>query len=373
MAHAYTPGPKVTADTLVRKQRRLPLSGQTMASQGDRVAGEQVVARTELPGNVTTLNVGGLLGVPPDDVPGLMLKQAGDKVKKNEVVAQSKGLFGLFKSAVRSPVEGSLESVSNVTGQVILREPPIPVQVAAYIDGTVTEVIPNEGVVVESRASLVQGIFGVGGEIRGEIKVVAPGPDAVIDKQDLDESCAGKVLIAGSLLTAEVVERAIAVKAKAIVVGGIEDATLRSFLGYDIGVAITGSEQRGLTIVVTEGFGAMRMAQPTFDLLRSLEGRMASVNGATQIRAGVIRPEVIVPREQTAGVITSSKAEGGLEVGMAVRIIRNPDFGKIGRVQALPSELQQVESEARCRVLEVELEDGKRVTMPRANVEIIEG
>ena len=40
--------------------------------------------------------------------------------------------------------------------------------------------------------------------------------------------------------------------AKAIVVGGIEDATLRSFLGYDIGVAITGSEKKGLTVVTAQ-------------------------------------------------------------------------------------------------------------------------
>jgi len=61
--------------------------------------------------------------------------------------------------------------------------------------------------------------------------------------------------------------------AKAIVVGGIEDATLRSFLGYDIGVAITGSEKKGLTVVATEGFGEMRMAQRTFDLFKVARGQ----------------------------------------------------------------------------------------------------
>ena len=71
MAHAYTPGLKVTARTLVKKQRRLPLPGETRVEQGQRVKGDDIVAHTALPGNVTTVNVGGLLGVPPEDVPSM--------------------------------------------------------------------------------------------------------------------------------------------------------------------------------------------------------------------------------------------------------------------------------------------------------------
>jgi hypothetical protein len=58
--------------------------------------------------------------------------------------------------------------------------------------------------------------------------------------------------------------------------------------------------------------------------------------------------------------------------GTPVRIIRQPYFGAIGLVKFLPVELQQVESESYVRVLDVELNDGTVVTVPRANVEIIE-
>ncbi len=46
---------------------------------------------------------------------------------------------------------------------------------------------------------------------------------------------------------------------------------------------------------MTEGFGRMTMAKRTFELLRGSGGRKASVNGATQIRAGVMRPEIVIP------------------------------------------------------------------------------
>lgn len=373
MAHAYTPGLKVTRRTHIRKVRRLPLPGETLVEKGKQVKGDDIVARTAVPGNVHTVNVGGILGIPPEDVPQLMLKKKDDPVQKDEIIARSKGLFGLFKNEVRSPVTGTVESISSVTGQVIIREPPQPVEIDAYIEGVVDEVLSREGVIVANDVSLVQGIFGVGGETRGILKLVVDSPESLLTAETISSDCQGKVLIGGSLLTYEAIEQARSVGAKAVIAGGIEDTTLRKFLGYDIGVAITGSEKSGLTIIITEGFGKMRMATRTFDLLVSLENKMASVNGATQIRAGVIRPEVIVPCDQKdGGEVKPSQAEGGLTLGMAVRIIRQPHFGKIGKVAALPVELQTIETEAKVRVLEVELDLGERVLLPRANVEIIE-
>ena len=104
---------------------------------------------------------------------------------------------------------------------------------------------------------------------------------------------------------------------------------------------------------------------------------MASINGATQIRAGVIRPEIIVPREDVKDEEISLKTEDehlkfGMTIGTRVRIIRNPHFGKLGKIVGLPPELQKLETESYARVAEVELDDGSRVIIPRANVEIIE-
>jgi hypothetical protein len=325
-----------------------------------------------LPGSVQTVNVAGLLGVLPEDVKAMMSRQAGAEVEKGEILAQSKGILGLFKSTVTSPVKGTVESISEITGQVILREPPQPVEVAAYVDGQVTEVIEREGVVVESIASFIQGIFGIGGETRGELLTVATDPGVVLTADMVKPEHKGKVLIGGSLVEEPALRAAAANGVKGIVVGGVEDSTLKKFLGYDIGVAITGSEKCGVTLVVTEGFGRMRMADRTFQLLKSLNGKTASINGATQIRAGVIRPEVIVPCAERAGEIRASLTEGGLRIGTPIRVIREPHFGALGKVSDLPVALQDIETESKVRVLEVELEDGSKFIMPRANVEIIE-
>ncbi len=358
----------------MRKQRRLPLAGEVLVKKGDKVKALDVVARTFLPGNVETVNVANKLGMPPEDIPKYMLLEKGAKVEEGQVIARMKQLFGLFTSKAASPVKGAVETVSDVTGQVIIREPPMEVSVTAYVDGEVVEVIGDEGVDVECVGTFVQGIFGIGGEAHGEMKTVASGPGDVLAPEDIGPECEGKVILGGSLATAAALKKAIEVGAVGVIAGGFHDRDLRNFLGFDLGVAITGHETLGVTLVVTEGFGEMPMAQATFELLASREGMLASVNGATQIRAGVIRPEIIIPRagKVMAKVGVEEGDESNLEVGSRVRTIREPYFGKLGEVTSLPVELQILDSEAKVRVLGVKFDDGGEDVIPRANVELIE-
>ncbi len=375
MAHAYTPGLRVSELTILRKERTLPLKGEVVVKEGDSVVASRIVARTELPGNVHSVNVANILSVLPDEVPGKMEKKAGDAVREGDVLARSSSLFGIFKSTVKSPITGTVESVSHVTGQVLLREPSIPVEVDAYVDGRVVEVRPGDGVVIETQGAFIQGIFGIGGEAFGVIEMAAQSPEEVLDAPAIGPQHAGKILVGGSMVTAAALAKAVASGVKGIVAGGIDDSTIKAFLGYEIGVAITGTEEKGLTVVITEGFGHIKMADATFALFSSLVGKQASMNGATQIRAGVIRPEVVVPqldRVATGGPVDEVVA-GGLELGTKVRIIREPHFGRLGRVVELPAPLEMLPSEAHVRVLWVELEgDRLRHMLPRANVEIIE-
>jgi hypothetical protein len=374
MAHAYTPGLKVTEWMTISKRRILPLKGEVVVEVGDEVKPDTVVARTELPGNVEPMNVANILGIPPEDVSDCMMKEEGDPIAKGETIALTKSFFGLFKSEAKAKIEGSIESVSDITGQVLLRGHPIPVEVTAYLQGKVTEILPQEGVVVETIGSFVQGIFGIGGETHGEIKVVADDSSSVLTDSLIDSSCEGKIVVGGSLVTAAAITKAIDIKAKGIVVGGLDDKDLREFLGTDIGVAITGSEGIDVTVVVTEGFGQISMAGRTFDLLKLKEGKMACINGATQIRAGVIRPEVVIPAEVTDAGAESRAAEhsSGLAVGSPIRVIRQPHFGALGTVSKLQPELQELESESKARILTVEFADGTKAIVPRANVELIE-
>ena len=374
MAAIFTPGLKVSERDVVVKDRQLPLEGEVCVNVGDVVTADQIVARTELPGKVFPVNIANQLGVDPGRLKEFLKKGEGDTVEKDEVIAETNGFMGFFKSDAKAVVSGTIESISSITGQVIFQAHPIPVEVDAYINGRVVEVIPDEGCVVQTEATFVQGIFGLGGETKGEIAMAAERADQTLSASDISEAHAGKVVIGGGYLTLDALQKAISVGAKAVVTGGFDYDEIKELLGYEVGVAITGGEDLGLTLIVTEGFGDIQMAPATFELLKANAGKRASVNGATQIRAGVMRPEVVVTFDEDVSTERFTAPEPvGIGIGDPVRGIRAPYFGMLGKVKSLPVEPMVLDSESKARVMEIEFDNGQVVVLPRANVEAIKG
>jgi hypothetical protein len=376
MAHTYTPGLTVSPRAVISKKRLLPIPGIVLVHPGDTVTSDQVVARAELPGKVHVVNVVNQLGILPEEIHEFMVKREGDPVEKGQVLAENKPLMKWFKTTVTSPTSGSIETVSAATGQVLLREPPRRLDLYGYLDGTIVEVIAGQGVRLESTCAFVQGIFGVGGEAWGSLALAAGTPEDALEPERITPEHAGKIVVGGEFVGIAGLHRAKAVGVKGIVVGGMHDKDLRALLGYDLGVAITGTENIGFTLILTEGFGRIPMAYKTFELLRLLNGRKASISGATQIRAGVIRPEIVVPlvrgEAEPAERNMAAELRGGAKIGDLVRVIREPFFGRIGEVVSLPADLVRIPTESQVRVMGIKFTDGSQATVPRANIELIE-
>jgi len=377
---AYTPSLKKTELYRVVKTRRLPIKGDVLVKEGDKVAATTVVAKTNVPGDRQLVNVSYDLGRTGIDVKPYMHKNVGDIVEAGEVIASRRYkrflFFGLTEKICCAPIQGIIDYIFG-DGRVVFAEP-TPVELNAYIPGAVTKVLPKEGAVIETLGGYIQGIFGIGGETYGELMVVAESPEDILTAEKIRAECAEKILVGGALVEGKALQKAVEVGVKGIVTGGIDDRDLIDFLGYDVGVGITGQEEVGLTVIITEGFGKVRMAEKTFKILKRFEGKFASINGTTQIRAGVIRPEIIIPRievgsDELAKVREEIKAPiERLKPGTPIKIIREPNFGVLGRVVSLPVERQEITTESKVRVLEVELADGRQVIIPRANVEFIE-
>ena len=373
MAHAYTPGLKVLQHSKVRKERRLPIKGEVKKKKGDIVQADDIIAKTNLPGNVHMVKVANRLNISPADIHDVLTVKEGDDLKKGDMVAETQGLFGFFKSELRSPVSGQVESISDVTGQIVMREEPLPVEVDAYVSGTISDIITDEGVVIESNAAYVQGIFGIGGEARGDLEIISISREDELRIEDINESHSDKIIVGGSFVSIEAYKKALKLNVRGIVVGGFNYFDLEEVLGYRLGVAITGTEDLATSLVVTEGYGNIKMSDRTFELLKTHNGKFVSINGATQIRAGVIRPEIVIPLKENdiPNDVDVDKERLGIEEGSLVRVIRAPYFGKIGNVTGLPPELQQMESETMVRVAQVNI-DGDDIVIPRSNLEMLE-
>lgn len=369
MSNALTPALTVTSNARVRRRRELPLAGEVIVSVGDVVAGDTVVARAQREGELRLVRVGEVLGIPGSEVPDSLQVKEGATIAEGQILAEIRGLWGLFRSSVTAPISGVVEFVSTSTGHVGIRAPFEPLNLTAYMAGRVVSVEPTRSVVIEADATFVQGIFGVGGERLGTVHVLDIGADTVVREEHIPSVATGAILVGGHSPTAGAIRKAVAAGAVGFITGSIDDATLCEYLGYDIGIALTGDEDIPMTLIITEGFGVLPMSERVLHTLRNVQGQRAAINGATQVRAGAIRPELLAPMSSGGDVKGSS--QNSLHEGARIRVIRVPYFGVTGTVRSLPHELVKIETGAMLRVLYADLDDGRRVMVPRANVELL--
>src|SRR3989454_1160071 len=203
MAHTYTPGLTVTPRIVVSKKRILPLSGTVLVEAGEAVTAATVVARAELPGKVHVVNLVNQLGILPEDLPDYMVTREGDRIQQGDVLAETKPFLKWFKTQVRSPITGTVETISTATGQVILREPPRPVELFAYLDGTVAEVLPGQGARVETTCAFIQGIFGIGGGTWGTPVLGGASAEGGVTAAHFPSAPAGDIVVGGAFVGAQ--------------------------------------------------------------------------------------------------------------------------------------------------------------------------
>lgn len=373
MKQAYAPALEVRENTLIQKIRELPLPGKSLFKVGERVQAKDIVLTAELPGDMSIIRVAERMGFEADDVIYGMKVKEEDFLEKGQLICSLTTFFGLFTSELRCPEAGVVEFFTETNAHIGIRHKSMPLEVNAYIDGEIVAVEEGKSITIETTGTFVQGIFGVGGERQGEICILPIDRNQVVTSDIIEEvpkSLAGKILVGGISYDrsglAAVAERGV----EAVVCGSIDAQTLFEYVGREIGVSITGDEDVPCTVIVTEGFGSLEISERVLELLRGAEGKLASVNGATQVRAGATRPEIIIPKEYQADINYETEQKF-LEIGARVRVIRVPNFGAFGEIVELPSDPMVVPSGAKVRVLKAKLENGKEVFVPRANVELV--
>ncbi len=298
----------------------------------------------------------------------------GDEVKQGQILAASPSTVSW--DCAYASVAGTIEKICTRTGTITLVRKAKPTLVDAYISGKVTHIEEAESVEVTTAAAFVQGVFGIGGETYGRLVVLA-GRDEELTADMITSEHAGCVVVGGNRVSLEAMQKALSEEVKAIVAGGVDNIDLVQVAGREITIGLTGLEEMALTVVLTEGFGSMPMHERIWDLLKQHEGTVVSVNGATQIRAGTIRPEVIVPLPDVDWEGLSHADEPvtdettTVEPGTLVRVVSRTHYGKWGRIKRVVPEPVRLPTEASVYVVEIQLEDGQVIRAAETNIEIV--
>jgi hypothetical protein len=328
-----------------------------LVGPGEKVGPDDVVARCQLPGEVRVIDVSRALGVHRERAAKYVRKEVGDTVQANDVLAAPGGLFGQLRKSCRSPMDGQIAEIRR--NLILIESPATTFELRAHIMGKVTNVMPNRGVVISAAGTLIQGMWGSGGEAGGVLKMLVDSPQKPLRPRAIDVSCHGTVVVGGWIMDEKVIEQAVEANVRGIIAGGAS-TDLCPLL-----------ESLPFPVLITEGFGSLPMSQQAFSLLNANAGREVMLSADIRTRLGARRPEVLIPLRADEEMPREETAPLPLKTGDQVRALRAPHLGVIGTVADLPALPQVVESGARLPVAIVELDEEGQVQIPLANLELI--
>jgi hypothetical protein len=238
------------------------------------------------------------LRIPPRELqhnraPGV---KEGALVAKGQVLAARDRDLPKHKTVV-SPIYGRIREIDLEEGTItIIPAFPSP-DVKAYIRGRVTAVIPDAGIEIRGKGVRLEGVWGLGGEAFGRLHVVRGDLDTAVQADQ------GAILAVQGTASHDALLAARDSGVAGIILGYMPSETVLSLVGDHSNLGITGDDDVPYPIVVMEGFQPIPMREQVFSaLLRHGRGTV-SIRGVTHIRAGVIRPEVILHSTHDRGEV----------------------------------------------------------------------
>jgi hypothetical protein len=276
-----------------------------------------------------------------------------DRIAAGTEIAAGKGLF---PRTVVAPREGRVVAVGG--GQVLLEVGETKIELKAGIPGTVVEIIPDRGVVIQTAGALIQGVWGNGRVDSGSLINMAEKPDGVLTTGQLDVSMRGTVILAGMVQDAEVLKVAAELPVRGLILSSIYPSLLQV------------AREMRYPILITDGFGPLPMNSAAYKLLSTNVKRDVTINAEVFDRYSGARPELIIPLPIASDPPLLREVES-FAPGLQVRMRRPPAIGMIGTIAAIRQGITTLPSGLRAHSADVKLENGETVLVPLVNLEVV--
>ncbi len=335
----------------IRRQQLLPVPGNVRVRTGQSVRANDVIAEANLHPEHMLLDIARSLGVDRGDAGRYIKRKVREAVSEGSVIAE-KGRFGRI---VRAPAAGRIVAISG--GQVMLEFNNQPFLLLAGVSGTVTQVKVDYGATIEATGGWIQGAWGNGQLALGGLMVLADDQNHVLTPELVDPSQRGAIIFAGHCSNPNVLELAAANQWRGLILGSMS-STL-----------IPAAQQAPFPVIVLEGFGKIPVNAPALRLLSSNAQREVVLNTMTFNPLTKVLPEVTIPIEAEQAAVPADLHH--LEKGLRVRILRAPEQGSLATLNQLIPGLTLFPNGLRALAAEVTMDDGDRMAVPVANIEVI--
>jgi hypothetical protein len=253
----------------------------------DRIStasGHFIIVEEETDLRARRVNVAKELGLEKSELSRYMKKKVGQIVEKGGTIAELPLLAGFRLKRCKSPIYAEIKSIDLDTGEVVLQRPHERIELKAGLPGLVEEVILGKGAIIKTKGRRIEGAIGFGKETFGKLTCL----------QGKDSTAEGKIVVGKKPITGQEIQALKEKGAKGAVFSELNVEDIEPLFEEEVYSGVTGKVDRGIVLLLLDGFGDQPMKEDDWAFFRSLEGAPAYLSGMTQIRAGVVRPELIV-------------------------------------------------------------------------------
>lgn len=343
----------------ILRTRLLPVEGKIIIGIGQKVNPTDTVAEAVVGRKHLVVDVAQKLNIPQRDVPRFVKVKKGQQVSKEEVLAETPGLFG---KDVLSPAAGTIVAIGS--GKIVIETGGAIFELRAGIPGVIAQTIGTRGVVIRATGGLIQGVWGNGKLDYGTMQSLMEGPDELFDPTRIDVSLRGTILLGGHVESQKVFQNATDLAVRGLIVTSMNPALLQAAL------------QVPFPVLVLEGFGRRPMTPATYKLLSTNVKRDISLNAEMPNRHSPLarqetslRPEVFIPLPVSQEPPEPRQVET-FAPGQPVRVMflskpaRHGTIVQLRPMALLPNGLQ-------ASAAEVRLETGEQILAPLTNLEVV--
>jgi uncharacterized protein (TIGR01319 family) len=224
------------------------------------------------------------LGIRPGFIKGCLHKRKGDFVSTGELLAVKD--WKKHEHMYHSPVTGTLTEIDTKQGTVTIQYMRRDLKLYSCLKARVLHLLKNRFLELEYAGTSIQGSIGFGR--------TADGPVVWNDKFTEADLKQDFIAVFPFALSREQLETVKRYKLAGIIVPSLQEEDVVHLLGYELGVGITGDEPLPFSIMLTEGFGSFGYDAETTRALQDCTGKHGVIFPATQIRAGVVRPSLVI-------------------------------------------------------------------------------
>ncbi len=229
-----------------------------------------------------TINIAEHLCMMPKYVKPYLKKHLGDFVNAGEKLAVDikRGVW------VESTHTGTITNIDWKKGTMTIQYLHDPHVLMANIHGVVKNIENERHFLLEYEGTSITGIIGFGQD--------AGGPIFYTETPTITEYCEDGILVYTGKPTHADIDEFARKGINGLIIPAIDGDVLSKYIDGEIGVALTGNEKIPFPIIVMDGFGDMKFAEDVQGMLMKNQGKHAYMRPKTQIRAGVIRPQIII-------------------------------------------------------------------------------